>query len=210
MRALELLNYLAALDDDGNLTELGAIMAEFPLDPQLAKMLIGRQLDLRYRRYNTRPQNPIYGIPVAGYPAKSVSGIWQNQYPVSGKISTGILYLAKSVPFFPVSGKISIRYLAKSVSGIWQNQYRYPVSGKINIGYLAKAVSGIWQNQYRYPIFGKISFRYLAKKQYPVPVWVWEGRGGGRFALTQHTVREQITIVKRDNKKLFLGVESET
>jgi HrpA-like RNA helicase len=31
---------LAALDDDGNLTELGAIMAEFPLDPQLAKMLI--------------------------------------------------------------------------------------------------------------------------------------------------------------------------
>merc|ERR1712130_447104 len=39
-RALELLNYLAALDDDGNLTELGAIMAEFPLDPQLAKMLI--------------------------------------------------------------------------------------------------------------------------------------------------------------------------
>ena len=128
MRALELLNYLAALDDDGNLTELGAIMAEFPLDPQLAKMLIGRQLDLRYRRYNTRPQNPIYGIPVAGYPAKSVSGIWQNQYPVSGKISTGILYLAKSVPIFPVSGKISIRYLAKSVSGIWQNQYRYPVS----------------------------------------------------------------------------------
>ena len=40
MRALELLNYLAALDDDGNMTELGAIMAEFPLDPQLAKMLI--------------------------------------------------------------------------------------------------------------------------------------------------------------------------
>lgn len=40
MRALELLNYLAALDDDGNLTELGAIMSEFPLDPQLAKMLI--------------------------------------------------------------------------------------------------------------------------------------------------------------------------
>ncbi|OCF30569.1 pre-mRNA-splicing factor ATP-dependent RNA helicase DHX15/PRP43 [Kwoniella heveanensis BCC8398] len=40
MRALELLNYLAALDDDGNLTPLGGIMAEFPLDPQLAKMLI--------------------------------------------------------------------------------------------------------------------------------------------------------------------------
>ncbi len=40
MRALELLNYLAALDDDGNLTTLGSIMAEFPLDPQMSKMLI--------------------------------------------------------------------------------------------------------------------------------------------------------------------------
>ncbi|KAF8970959.1 P-loop containing nucleoside triphosphate hydrolase protein [Flammula alnicola] len=40
MRALELLNYLAALDDDGNLTPLGSMMAEFPLDPQLAKLLI--------------------------------------------------------------------------------------------------------------------------------------------------------------------------
>jgi pre-mRNA-splicing factor ATP-dependent RNA helicase DHX15/PRP43 len=34
MRALELLNYLAALDDEGGLTPLGQIMAEFPLDPQ--------------------------------------------------------------------------------------------------------------------------------------------------------------------------------
>ncbi|XP_078485462.1 ATP-dependent RNA helicase DHX15 isoform X2 [Ciona intestinalis] len=40
MRALELLNYLSALNDDGDLTELGAIMAEFPLDPQLSKMLV--------------------------------------------------------------------------------------------------------------------------------------------------------------------------
>ncbi|KAL5638957.1 hypothetical protein ACGC1H_003356 [Rhizoctonia solani] len=40
MRALELLNYLSALNDDGELTPLGGIMAEFPLDPQLAKMLI--------------------------------------------------------------------------------------------------------------------------------------------------------------------------
>lgn len=40
MRALELLNYLAALDDDGHLTPLGSIMADFPLDPQMAKMLI--------------------------------------------------------------------------------------------------------------------------------------------------------------------------
>lgn len=40
MRALELLNYLAALDDEGELTDLGSMMAEFPLDPQLAKMVI--------------------------------------------------------------------------------------------------------------------------------------------------------------------------
>lgn len=40
MRALELLNYLGAFDDHGHLTPLGEIMAEFPLDPQLAKMLI--------------------------------------------------------------------------------------------------------------------------------------------------------------------------
>jgi len=40
MRALELLNYLGALDDEGALTELGSMMAEFPLDPQLAKMLL--------------------------------------------------------------------------------------------------------------------------------------------------------------------------
>jgi len=40
MRALELLNYLGALDDDGNLTDVGSMMAEFPLDPQLAKLLI--------------------------------------------------------------------------------------------------------------------------------------------------------------------------
>jgi pre-mRNA-splicing factor ATP-dependent RNA helicase DHX15/PRP43 len=38
MRALELLNYLAALDDDGNLTALGGIMAEFPLDPQVRNL----------------------------------------------------------------------------------------------------------------------------------------------------------------------------
>ncbi|KAF5345483.1 hypothetical protein D9756_010451 [Leucocoprinus leucothites] len=40
MRALELLNFLAAMDDEGNLTALGKLMAEFPLDPQLAKLLI--------------------------------------------------------------------------------------------------------------------------------------------------------------------------
>lgn len=41
MRALEMLNQLAALDDDGNTTPLGGLMAEFLLDcPQLVKTLI--------------------------------------------------------------------------------------------------------------------------------------------------------------------------
>uniref|UniRef100_A0A7R9V3U9 RNA helicase n=1 Tax=Chlamydomonas euryale TaxID=1486919 RepID=A0A7R9V3U9_9CHLO len=40
MRALELLNYLGAIDDDGELTLVGKTMSEFPLDPQLAKMLV--------------------------------------------------------------------------------------------------------------------------------------------------------------------------
>jgi len=37
---LEELNYLACLDDDGNLTHLGKLASEFPLDPTLAVMLI--------------------------------------------------------------------------------------------------------------------------------------------------------------------------
>ncbi|KAF8493481.1 P-loop containing nucleoside triphosphate hydrolase protein [Russula emetica] len=40
MRALEVLHFLAALDDYGNLTPLGRMMSEFPLDPQMSKMLI--------------------------------------------------------------------------------------------------------------------------------------------------------------------------
>ncbi|KAM7206194.1 P-loop containing nucleoside triphosphate hydrolase protein [Rhypophila sp. PSN 637] len=40
MRALEELNYLACLDDDGELTRLGSLASEFPLDPALAVMLI--------------------------------------------------------------------------------------------------------------------------------------------------------------------------
>lgn len=40
MRALEELNYLACLDDDGGLTKLGSLASEFPLDPALAVMLI--------------------------------------------------------------------------------------------------------------------------------------------------------------------------
>ncbi|KAH3672018.1 hypothetical protein OGAPHI_000006, partial [Ogataea philodendri] len=41
MRALEELNYLACLDDEGNLTALGRLASQFPLDPMLAVMLIG-------------------------------------------------------------------------------------------------------------------------------------------------------------------------
>lgn len=40
MRALEELNYLACLDDEGELTRLGQLASEFPLDPALAVMLI--------------------------------------------------------------------------------------------------------------------------------------------------------------------------
>lgn len=38
--ALETLYNLEALDDEGLLTKLGRIMAEFPLEPQLAKMIL--------------------------------------------------------------------------------------------------------------------------------------------------------------------------
>lgn len=40
MRALELLNYLGALDDEGELTDLGFKMSNFPLDPQLSMYII--------------------------------------------------------------------------------------------------------------------------------------------------------------------------
>lgn len=41
MRALEELNYLAVLDDEGELTSLGKLASNFPLDPLLSVMLIG-------------------------------------------------------------------------------------------------------------------------------------------------------------------------
>ncbi|XP_075411910.1 ATP-dependent RNA helicase homolog DQX1 [Tenrec ecaudatus] len=40
MQALEDLDYLAALDDDGDLSDLGVILSEFPLPPELAKALL--------------------------------------------------------------------------------------------------------------------------------------------------------------------------
>ncbi|KAK9136174.1 hypothetical protein Syun_015504 [Stephania yunnanensis] len=39
-RALEELNGLGALDDEGNLTKLGEMMSEFPLEPRLSKKLV--------------------------------------------------------------------------------------------------------------------------------------------------------------------------
>ena len=38
--AMESLYNLEALDEEGLLTKLGRLMAEFPLDPQLAKMML--------------------------------------------------------------------------------------------------------------------------------------------------------------------------
>merc|ERR1719204_2401302 len=40
MRALELLNYLGGLDDEGSLTTGGRTLSEYPLDPQMAKTLM--------------------------------------------------------------------------------------------------------------------------------------------------------------------------
>ncbi|XP_008822960.1 ATP-dependent RNA helicase DQX1 [Nannospalax galili] len=40
MQALEDLDYLAALNDDGDLSDLGIILSEFPLPPELAKALL--------------------------------------------------------------------------------------------------------------------------------------------------------------------------
>ena len=63
MRALELLNFLAALDDEGKLTPLGAMMSEFPLDPQV--------------RFTTCYSCYSYSYPCADVQdAHSQSGIW--------------------------------------------------------------------------------------------------------------------------------------
>lgn len=47
MRALELLHYLGALDDEGQLTPLGSMMAEFPLDPQVRFFFLLRFLEMK-------------------------------------------------------------------------------------------------------------------------------------------------------------------
>lgn len=45
MRALEQLNYLGALNDDGELTDIGHKMSEFPLDPFLSKIILSASID---------------------------------------------------------------------------------------------------------------------------------------------------------------------
>ena len=40
MRALEQLNFLAAINNDGEMTALGKLMAEFPLDPQARSLYL--------------------------------------------------------------------------------------------------------------------------------------------------------------------------
>jgi pre-mRNA-splicing factor ATP-dependent RNA helicase DHX15/PRP43 len=40
IRALELLNYLGALDDECQMTDIGMMMSELPIDPQLSKLLV--------------------------------------------------------------------------------------------------------------------------------------------------------------------------
>jgi len=55
MRALEELNYLACLDDEGELTQLGTLAAEFPLDPvcigKLQTLIENYNTDATYRRF---------------------------------------------------------------------------------------------------------------------------------------------------------------
>lgn len=44
MRALEQLNFLGALDDEGDLTDVGRKMSEYPLDPVLAKVVLSASI----------------------------------------------------------------------------------------------------------------------------------------------------------------------
>lgn len=45
MRALEQLNYLGALDDEGELTDIGRAMTELPVDPLHSKILLSASAD---------------------------------------------------------------------------------------------------------------------------------------------------------------------
>lgn len=41
MRALEMLHFLGAIDDEGDLTETGTAMGDFPVDPHMSRVIIG-------------------------------------------------------------------------------------------------------------------------------------------------------------------------
>ncbi|CAL5423289.1 unnamed protein product [Camellia sinensis] len=58
MRALEVLNYLGALNDDGKLTKLGEIMSEFPLDPQCLLLAPNLTVQMRFFLYQLCFQLP--------------------------------------------------------------------------------------------------------------------------------------------------------
>jgi HrpA-like RNA helicase len=74
-RALEQLYALGALNDRGELTKLGRRMAEFPLDPMLAKMLIASE-DYKVRQLLGRmmPAHPSSFFPCQH--AKAVPLFW--------------------------------------------------------------------------------------------------------------------------------------
>lgn len=75
MRALELLNYLSALDDHGELTALGSLIAEFPLDPQLGKMLIS-SADYNCSNELLSITALLSGVCMCGVSKCAVCGMW--------------------------------------------------------------------------------------------------------------------------------------
>ncbi len=77
-RALEQLYALGALNDRGELTKLGRRMAEFPLDPMLAKMLIASE---DYKVHLMLPHNDAHSFsfclpPCRAHPAFACNSSW--------------------------------------------------------------------------------------------------------------------------------------
>ena len=78
MQALEDLDYLAALDNDGNLSEFGIIMSEFPLDPQLSKSILAScEFDCVDEMLTIAAM--VTGIPVLLYCSRSR---WERNIPI--------------------------------------------------------------------------------------------------------------------------------
>jgi len=55
MRALEMLNYLGALDDEGNMTQIGHLISEFPLGPLAAQRTVSHS-QMRHGAWSGRPE----------------------------------------------------------------------------------------------------------------------------------------------------------